>query len=125
MAVRIPWGLRRDLIHPALSRRNRHAQAGNDCQRNAAGCAGGDRLWAGPYVFDPQFSDREHRAGASLHKTTCTVCHGATGLGVPGVYLPLISATSSIRLKGLNPTQNQLAQFIYKCMPKRNPGSLT
>lgn len=79
----------------------------------------------GPTFSAPSFPTGNIVQGAALYKTTCTLCHGATGLGVPGVYPPLISSTSSIRLTGLNPTQNQLAQFIYKYMPKLNPGSLT
>lgn len=73
----------------------------------------------------PSFPAGNIVQGAALYKTTCTICHGATGLGVPGLYPPLIGKASTIRLAGLNPTQNQLAQFIDKYMPKLNPGSLT
>ena len=37
---------------------------------------------SGPYVLDPE-------RGASLYTTSCSACHQATGMGVPGAFPPL------------------------------------
>jgi sulfocyanin len=86
----------------------------------AAGCGSQSATYTAP-----SFPPGNVVQGASLFKTTCTICHGATGAGVPGVYPPIIGTDSNVRLKALNPTQNQLAEFIRDYMPKTNPGSLT
>jgi sulfocyanin len=75
-----------------------------------------------PTASHPTFPPGDPVAGAKLFATTCTACHGPTAAGTPGLA-PSLNGRKALFV--LYPAQWQLAEFIYRYMPKSNPGSLT